>query len=113
MPYEFTPEGFNQFSEDVLKAEGDQATLTTLLADMQGTITEAIAKDRVNQQTVDTVTAENTRLRAANMTLFLRVGADARDGDKEQPNEQEEEKPMDTADYMREYFNRESAAQKK
>lgn len=104
MPYEFTPDGYNQFSDDIIKAEGDQATLTTILADMQATVSEAIAKETVNLQTVETVTAENERLKSANMQLFLRVGEKAIEGDKKK--EEEPPQPADTKSYMNDYFAR-------
>ena len=106
MPYSFTAEDFNKFSEDIIKAEGDQATLTSLLADMNGTITEAIAKDIANAEKVTTVTAENDRLRKANMDLFLRVGQVAESPSK--PKQDEVEKPdiPATQSYMESYFEK-------
>lgn len=101
MPYTFTQEDFNKFSEDIIKAEGDQAILTTLLADMQGVVVDAIAKDIANTEKVTTVTAENERLRKANMDLFLRIGTPA------QPEQQiQDEQPMDTKAYMQAYFDK-------
>lgn len=106
MPYEFTVEGFNAFSEDILKAEGDQATLTTLLADMNGTITDAIAKDVAATKEVETVTAENDRLRKANMTLFLRVGEKVdTEQNKSNGNKDGEENPLSVDNYMKNYFD--------
>lgn len=75
MPYEFTQEAFSKFSTDVLNAGGDQATLTSVLADMSGTITDSIALSVANGKKLDDVMAENERLKKANMELFLRVGA--------------------------------------
>lgn len=106
MPYAFTLEDFNKFSEDILKAEGDQATLTTLLADMNGTITDAIAKDTANTEKVNTVTAENERLKNANMTLFLRVGQQADETPSTKEAVPDEHKPSSTAAYMQSYFDR-------
>ena len=39
MPFEFTTDDWNEFTKKVLEANGDQATLTTLLSDMQDTLT--------------------------------------------------------------------------
>ena len=100
MPYAFTAEDFNKFSEDILKAEGDQATLTTLLADMNGTITDAIAKDVATTEKMTTITSENERLKKANMDLFLRIGS-AAEPTKPEPEVQE---TLSTADYMKNYF---------
>lgn len=101
MPYSFTQEDYNKFSEDIIAAGGDQATLTTLLADMGGTVTDAIAKDIADTEKVTSVTAENERLKKANMDLFLRVGSPVQTG---QP-EPEPEKPITTAEYMKKYFD--------
>lgn len=102
MPYQFTPEEFNRFSEEVLNAGGDQATLTTLLADMGSTVTEAIASGISAAERVNTVTAENERLRNANMELFLRVGN--QNAGLIEP-EQEPATLMDTRKYMEQYFS--------
>lgn len=101
MPYAFTAEDFNKFSEDILKAEGDQATLTTLLADMNGTITDAIAKDVATTEKMSTITSENERLKKANMDLFLRIGSNV-EPTKPEPETKE---TVSTADYMKNYFN--------
>lgn len=106
MPYEFTAEEFNRFSEEILKAEGDQATLTSLLADMNGTITGAIAKDMAQTEKVNTVTAENDRLRKANMDLFLRVGQVMENPGPSGQQQTEEPKKITTADYMTQYFEK-------
>lgn len=112
MPYEFTAESFSKFTEDILQAGGDQATLTTLLADMQGTVTEAIAKDIAGTEKVNTVTAENERLKKANMDLFLRVGSAAMKTEEEKKTEEEAEQ-IDTAQYMQKYFNSLDVREKK
>ena len=106
MPYEFTAEEFNRFSEEILKAEGDQATLTSLLADMNGTITGAIAKDISQTEQVKTVTAENERLRKANMDLFLRVGQVMESPGPSGQQQTEEPKKLTTAEYMNQYFDK-------
>lgn len=104
MPYTFTAEEYNRFSEDIIKAGGDQATLTSLLADMQGTVTDAIAKDIANTEKVTSVTAENERLRKANMDLFLRVGSQAIQQTGGTTQTEEEKEPIDTKQYMNQYF---------
>lgn len=82
MPYEFTQEAFQQFSQDVIAANGDQATLTSLLADMQGTFTDNIGIAAKQTKDLETLNAEADRLRKANMDLFLRVGTQAEQGSK-------------------------------
>lgn len=105
MPYEFTPEGYNQFSQDILKAEGDQAIITTLLADMQGTVTDAIARDIAGTKTVEDVTAQNARLKEANMNLFLRLGEKAK-GEETSQKDDDPPPPVSTRDYMNAYFDK-------
>lgn len=102
MPYQFTTDDFRKFTEDILAAEGDQATLTAHLADMQGTITEAIAKDVAQTEKVTAVTSENERLKAANMDFFLRLGQHQL-GEPEN-KKQEETEPIGTSQYMENYF---------
>lgn len=103
MPYSFTAEDFNKFSEDIINAGGDQATLTTLLADMNGTIVDAIAKDVASTEQVNTVTAENERLKKANMDLFLRVGYNSQP--QQENNQSFEDDEITTSEYMKKYFN--------
>lgn len=112
MPYDFTTDGFSQFSENILNAGGDQATLTTLLSDMQTTITEAIAKEKVDGDTLTKTLEENERLRKANMDLFLRVGVQAAEKAGVVPPAEPEETHMDTTEYMKQYFERLDAARK-
>lgn len=88
MPYEFTQESFQQFSQDVIAANGDQATLTSLLADMQGTFTDNIGIAAKQTKDLETLNAEADRLRKANMDLFLRVGAQAEQANNQSDNGQ-------------------------
>lgn len=106
MPFELTPEGYQDFSTKILEAEGDQATLTSLLADMQTTFTDAIAKDASNTEKVTTVEAENERLRKANMDLFLRVGSQMNKGGESGQQQEPEKKVQSTKDYMNSYFEK-------
>ena len=73
MAYEFTQDSFRQFSEEVISAGGDQATLTTLLSQMQDVIIDNIGKMEQLTQNNENVTKENGRLKSANMDLFLRM----------------------------------------
>lgn len=102
MPFDFTQDAFRDFSDQVLKAEGDQATLTSLLADMQGTYTEQLALAAKQTQDMEKINAENERLKATNMELFLMVGANKQQ--TTQPQDPEPDKDMDTAAYMEKYF---------
>lgn len=74
MPYEFTTEAWEKFTQDIFGANGDQATLTTVMADMGDTFTAGITTSGENQRNYERISAENERLKTANMNLFLRVG---------------------------------------
>lgn len=76
MAYEFTTDDFTKFSQDLISAGGDQATVTGLLADMQDTITKAVARDITNTEQLTKLTEENQRLKDGNMALFLRLGTE-------------------------------------
>ena len=102
MPYDFTQDAYREFSEAILGANGDQATLTTILSDMQDTFNKGIADLTATNETNTNVTKENERLKQANMDLFLRLGT------PQEPNKPSEEpsKPMSTKEYMEHYFER-------
>lgn len=106
MPYEFNPEGYSEFSSAILSANGDQATLTSVLADMQGTFVESVAAQQAMQQDYDRLKAENDRLLAANSKLFLRVGQqiNSENGFRTGDQADKEEKPPSTREYMHNYF---------
>ena len=46
MPFEFNTDAWSDFTKQVLEAKGDQATLTTLLSDMQDTFTTGITTQK-------------------------------------------------------------------
>lgn len=103
MPYDFSQDGFRQFSEDLIKTEGDQALMTTILADMQDTYNDNIGKLEKAMQDADALTKERDRLKESNMELFLRIGSVQTD----KPSEHiEDPKPMSTADYMQSFFDK-------
>ena len=103
MPYNFTPEDYRKFTEDILKADGDQATLTTVMADMQETFVKGMASIEEAQKTAASKEEENNRLLEANRKLFMeRVGGDLTT--PEAASKPEEQKPLTTAEYMQNYF---------
>lgn len=107
MPYEFSQDGYRQFSEAIVAANGDQATLTTLLADMQDTFNDNIGKLTKLDTDNKSITAENERLRNANMELFLRIGTQAEPGgDGKGTGTSQEGDTISTADYMENYFKK-------
>lgn len=77
MAYEFTVEDYNKFTQDLVDSGGDQAVMSTLLADMQATFLEAVASNAKLAQDNETVRAENERLKNANMDLMYRLGQKA------------------------------------
>lgn len=107
MPYEFTQESFQQFSQDVIAANGDQATLTSLLADMQGTFTDNIGIAAKQTSDLETLNAEADRLRKANMDLFLRVGAQAERVNSQSDNGQGDGgNSLSVEEYMNKLFDK-------
>lgn len=102
MAFEFTHDSYRDFSEKIISAGGDQATVTSILSDMQDTFYKGIADLQATMEHSETISKENERLKNANMDLFLKLGT------PQQPNQptQEPEKPMSTADYMEQYFNK-------
>lgn len=105
MPYEFTQDGFKSFTDAVLAANGDQATLTTILADMQDTFTDGIGRVTKAEADRDTANAERERLKNANMELFLRIGSmqETKPSDELKPKP-----PMSTTDYMQSFFDKQN-----
>lgn len=104
MAYEFTPEGYTQFTNDILAANGDQATLTGYLSDMQETISTQLTTTADNTAKINALTAETERLREANKKLFFRVGQSI-SGDVLAAPAKEEHKET-TSEYMNKYFER-------
>lgn len=109
MPYDFTVDDFSKFTQDVLEAKGDQATLTSIMADMQTTVTNAMAAAVKSSENEQRITAENERLRNANMELFLRVGdtAASNAGLPQTSQQQKDESSEITVnDFMSNYFKK-------
>lgn len=111
MPYDFTADDFTKFTQDILQANGDQATLTSLIVDMQGTITEAVATSTKNTEKMQKLEQENERLRTRNLELFYQVGQEQREraglphANLGEPDEEDKPK-ISTDDYMRSYFEK-------
>lgn len=102
MAYEFTQEGFNEFSRQILDAQGDQGTLTTILADMQETFSGAVNTQVENTEKIEKLTNENEHLLKKNMDLFLRIGQNLPTQQSgQQPSQQ---KAVGTTEYMTNYI---------
>lgn len=106
MPFSFTQEDFRDFSDKVLQAEGDQATLTSLLADMQGTYVDQLALHTKQEDEMKQIKEENERLKATNMELFLRVGQSVQEKQSQSSTEPDEDE-MDVEKYMENYYKKE------
>ena len=106
MPYAFTPEDYSKFQEDVLKANGDQAVLTTVLADFQTTFMDSKAVVESTRAENDRLDAENKRLKDANMNLFLRIGEQIKPQAQEPPVPEPDDEPKykDVGSYMAAFF---------
>lgn len=106
MPYEFTSEEFTRFGEDIIKAGGDQATLTALITDMSDTVTKAVIQSVQDAEKVEKIEAENERLRKSNMSLFLRVGDQNAKSDPIKAEVEDEKEVVSTKSYMSSYFDK-------
>lgn len=106
MPYAFTQEDYRKFQEEIIAAGGDQATLTSVLADMQATFTESMALVQTTKEENAAILSENERLKASNMQLFLRVGEQAKQQQigTQQQSDPDSPKYRDADEYMADYF---------
>lgn len=108
MPYAFTQDDYRSFQDAILAAEGDQATLTSILADMQTTFTESMALVETTKQENAAIAAENERLKTTNMSLFQQIGEQAkRLNSGPQPiADDDEPEYKDVDSYMSSYFEK-------
>lgn len=104
MSYEFTQEGYRNFSQAIIDAKGDQATLTTILADMQTTFENSIGTLATSNKNLEDTQAENTRLKEANMNLFLRIGEPQQNQPPQNTPNGADKPPMNCEQFMEEYF---------
>lgn len=106
MAYEFTAEDFNKFTEDIIASNGDQAQMSTILADMQGTLVENIGIRATLEKNAEDYKSENDRLKSANMELMMRLGqkamADSNESDKAKPKERGQNVDSFLDDYFKE-----------
>lgn len=90
MQYEFTPESFAQFRDDIMAANGDQATLSLAIADMQDVFINGMGSVKSSTEAAQAAEAECARLRSVNSQLLLKVGENIPQAQQAAP---EEEKP--------------------
>lgn len=87
-----TPEEFKAKTDEILSNHTDQAKVSTLLAELVEDYNNETTVKNTAQATAEKLTADNEKLRAANMTLFLRVGETKPEPDTTKGNS-EDEKP--------------------
>lgn len=104
MAYEFTVDSYRTFSDDIINANGDQATITSRLADMQDAFTNSIGRLTKAEQDAESLKQENERLRQANLDLFLRIGESAKPSTSNQPADEDVVEGVD--EYMNKFFDK-------
>ena len=104
MAYEFTVDSYRTFSDDVINANGDQATITSRLADMQDAFTNSIGRLTKAEQDAESLKQENERLRQANLDLFLRIGESAKPSTANPPADEDVVDGVD--EYMNKFFDK-------
>lgn len=77
------PEEFKAKTAEILENLSDQAKVSTLLAELTEHNDEFVVEATAAQTTAEKLTADNEKLRQANMSLFLKVG-DQKPADKDQ-----------------------------
>lgn len=106
MAYEFTQDAYREFSQAIIDAKGDQATITSVLADMQDTFNDNIGLLATTRKDNEGLTAENKRLKDANMDLFLRIGAQKEEINNQTGGREEPPKEQNVDEYMQRYFEK-------
>lgn len=82
----FKPEEFKSKTAEILANLNDQAKVSTILAELTEHNDAAVVEVTTNKTTAETLTADNEKLRRANMTLFLKVG-ETKPADNTKPTE--------------------------
>ncbi len=91
------PEEFKAKTAEILANLTDQAKVSTILAELtEDYDTETVVKTTATT-TAEKLTADNEKLRAANMSLFLKVG--------EQKPAEDKKKPEDTTPKYEDLFD--------
>jgi FtsZ-binding cell division protein ZapB len=68
------PEEFKAKTEEILANLTDQAKVSTLLTELTEHNDDAVTEVTTATQTAEKLTADNEKLRSANMNLFLKIG---------------------------------------
>jgi transcription-repair coupling factor (superfamily II helicase) len=80
------PEEFKAKTAEILSNLSDQAKVSTLLAELTEHNDDAVVEVTTSKSTAEKLTADNEKLRQANMSLFLKVG-ESKPADETKPNE--------------------------
>ena len=81
------PEEFNAKTQEILSNLTDQAKVSTVLSELIEDYNTVTAETETAKTTAEKLTADNEKLRQANMNLFLKVG----ETKKEEETEQDED----------------------
>jgi hypothetical protein len=92
------PEEFKAKTMEILSNLTDQAKVSTLLAELTEHNDDAVVEVTTAKTTSEKLTADNEKLRAANMSLFLKVG-------EQKPTDTIQTKPQDTRPKYEDLFD--------
>jgi hypothetical protein len=81
------PEEFKAKTAEILASLSDQAKVSTLLAELTEHNDDAVVELTAATGTATKLTTDNEKLRAANMSLFLKVGEQKPAEDKKPPED--------------------------
>src|SRR5574343_1077684 len=82
------PEEFNAKTQEILNNLTDQAKVSTVMSELIEDYNNVTAETETAKTTAQKLTADNEKLRQANMSLFLKVG----ETKKEEETKPEEDK---------------------
>lgn len=84
------PEEFNAKTQEILSNLTDQAKVSTVLSELIEDYNTVTAETETARTTAEKLTADNEKLRQANMNLFLKVGETKKE---EETKQDEDNKP--------------------
>lgn len=84
------PEEFNAKTKEILSNLTDQAKVSTILSELIEDYNTITAETETARTTAEKLTADNEKLRQANMNLFLKVGETKKE---EEIKQDEDNKP--------------------
>ena len=88
--FKVKPEEFNAKTQEILNNLTDQAKVSTVLSELIEDYNTVTAETETAKTTAQKLTADNEKLRQANMNLFLKVGETKKE---EQPKPDEDKIP--------------------